>query len=338
MSIFFYIILFLFLSFLGLINKKTLHKFNINYNPIQKIHKNYTPPLGGLIIVTCLLTTLFFYKTTNILFNYYILIGIIIILFVGVTEDIFGVVSAKLRFLIIFISSLVYCNYSPNLPLIEIPILGELINNNKIIQIFVFSLGLSALSNGSNMLDGVNGLLGLTLLFISFSLILINDRYNLNYEFELLLLSLGLTLFLCINLLFGKIFLGDAGAYSLSWVLGIITITIFSEENINSWLAVVILFYPLMEVSFSYFRRILARKNAFEADFEHLHSRVYVFINQSIENRILKHISVCLFLSVFWLTPFLYLIFFDYSLYLPNLMMIALLISVYVSMYFFFRK
>ena len=338
MIIFFYIIIFLTLILLVKLNKDTLYKFSINYNPIQKIHDSYVPPLGGLIIFTCITFTLILFKPINFFFNYYVLFGILLILIVAVIEDIFGIVSARLRFLIILIASFVFCYNTSNLPLIEMPILGEIINSNKFIQIFFFSLGLSALSNGSNMIDGINGLLGLTLLFISLSLIIINDEYNSTYKLELLLLCLGLMLFLTINLFFGKIFLGDAGAYSLSWLLGILTITMFSEKNINSWLAVVILFYPLMEVFFSYFRRMFLKKNAFEADFEHLHSKIYKLYRHKFKNKILCHILVCLSLSIFWLIPFLYLIFFDYSKYLPNLLMLISLINAYVLMYLFFKK
>lgn len=333
-------ITFIFSSLILIIKNKSLFsKLNENYNPIQKIHKNFIPPLGGSIIVLSLYFALLFIKPSSILFEINIIFGLLIILTIGLTEDLFGKASAKLRLISITFASIFYCLFLTNFPIIELPLIGELINSNKIIQIIFFTIGLTALTNGSNMIDGVNGLSGFTLLSICLCLLILNINYNLSFSDELILIIIGLIAFLFLNFPFGKIFLGDSGAYSLSWILGVITIEIFSTNLVNTWLAVVILYYPLQEVLFSYLRRLILKKNPMQADIQHTHSIIFFKIKSKFNFKdYMVHLLTTLTLSIFWILPLLYIVFFKTFEYLQNICFLFFLMIIYVCLFLKFKN
>jgi UDP-N-acetylmuramyl pentapeptide phosphotransferase/UDP-N-acetylglucosamine-1-phosphate transferase len=106
------------------------------------------------------------------------------------------------------------------------------------------------------------------------------------------------------NYPFGKIFLGDLGAYSLGLVVSMLTIILFGRHpEISPWAAVLILIYPAIEVSFSLLRRILGGSSAFDPDMSHLHLRLFNFFRAQ---PILKNIAnsfVTIALTGLWIFP-----------------------------------
>ena len=336
-------ILYIVLVFSSLIlvirNKDIFSKLNTNYNPVQKIHKNFIPPLGGSVIVLLIYIALLFINPSSILFEINIIFGLLIILTVGLAEDLFGKASAKLRLISITFASIFYCLFLTNFPIIELPLIGELINNHKFVQIVFFSIGLTALSNGTNMIDGVNGLSGFTLLSICLSLFILNFNYHLGFSDELILIIFGLITFLFLNFPFGKIFLGDSGAYSISWILGVFTIEIFSSNLVNTWLAVVILYYPLQEVLFSYIRRLILKKNPMQADILHTHSLLFFKIKSKYYFKdYVIHLLTTLTLSFFWILQTLYIVFFKTFGYFQNIILLLILMIIYVCLFFMLIK
>lgn len=302
------------ISFFVLIikNKNFFYKLYPSYNPVQKIHSEYVPPLGGVIIffmffIYLILKKLFITIENSFFLNSYIVYPSIAIIFVGIYEDIFGKASVGFRFFTILISSLLYILFTPSLPHINLPIIGDLINNNYLIKILFFTFGLTALTNGTNMIDGMNGLAGITILCIlitiSMYLYLNNKFIFLNYD--ILVLSIFLFIFLLFNFPFGKIFLGDAGAYWLGWILGVIVIYIFSFKGFNTWIAVVILFYPLMEVFFSTIRKLLKGKSPLKPDEYHLHLKIYKQLKGPTKRDIAFNSFTTLCLMPFWSFPLL---------------------------------
>ena len=111
-------------------------------------------------------------------------------------------------------------------------------------------------------------------------------------------------LFLTLNYPWGKIFMGDSGAYLMGMLLGIWIINFFgSFNNISSWNAVLIFFYPAAEVTYSYVRKILQKKSPFYPDREHLHLKIYdIILTATGRSRIANNLTT-IFLAIFWLSP-----------------------------------
>tara|TARA_B100000035_G_scaffold305943_1_gene307381 strand:- start:2486 stop:3523 length:1038 start_codon:yes stop_codon:yes gene_type:complete len=316
--------------------KNKLSIISSDYTAIQKIHENYTPPFGGLIIfITFYSYLFFFYKTNNYFTNLSILIPSIIIITVGSIEDFYNNIKPIVRFLVIFICSIFYCAITPELPSIEVWKIGEIINDNSFLAILFFSLCMTALSNGMNMIDGMNGLSGLTALSITISLISLNFLFDINtIDIKILIIFAGtLIVFLIFNFPFGKIFLGDAGAYWVGWLLGAVVIKIFSNSQLNSWAAVLMLFYPTMEVCFSTIRKLVDKKNPLLPDLKHLHLKIFFILKGPIERNHQFNSFTTICLMPFWICPVLTIIWIQFQ---PDLALYFLILFILLYLLYYY--
>lgn len=84
-------------------------------------------------------------------------------------------------------------------------------------------------------------------------------------------ISASLSLFM-LNYPQGRIFLGDAGAYTLGFLLAVSLITLHSKHiEISAWSILLLIFWPLADMGHSIFRRRLHGKRSDRPDKLHLH-------------------------------------------------------------------
>lgn len=317
------------------IEKITL-KWATPLNIIQKTHTGSIPRLGGVSII---LTTILIYLLLDNNYNNKILLKIflcglpfIIITFV---EDLFQNTPPIVRLLSLFLSSVIFLTWGlETFPIIDIPIVGKWINY-PFIGIIFFSLALTGYINGVNFIDGTNGLAGFTIIISLLCLLFITFIFNDEKNALLIIFFVSAIIgFLLINFPYGKIFLGDLGAYYVGWFTGIITIIIMSENpSILNWSAVTILSYPLIEVVFSFFRKLIQNKNPFYPDRMHLHLKLFFVLQNKIENTHRANTLTTILLSIVWLMP-IFLIPWVYS----NKKMIFISLLVQIFIYFIFYR
>ena len=278
-----------------------------SYKAIQRIHLNETPRLGGFIFLLSLASFVAFSNTNeNIQLFKLILICLIPIIFIGIKEDLFHNVEPAIRLLgLLFGGWLFRAQFSGPLPILnEIPFIGKLLLLQGGISIF-YILGMVALANGMNLIDGVNGLCGAvalsilsTLLFLSYKT---SDVTMLSLIFNVILLIIP---FMLMNYPYGRIFLGDLGAYSLGLILSMLTIILFGRHpEISPWGAVLILIYPATEVVFSILRRMLKGVSIYHADKAHLHLKLFYFFRPQSAYKKMANVLVTPILSPLWLFP-----------------------------------
>ena len=95
--------------------------------------------------------------------------------------------------------------------------------------------------NGSNFIDGFNGLLIIHILIIFFVLLFINSDFVMNNY--LIILILSLIILLLFNFPLAKVFLGDSGAYSLGFLTSYLLISISNlHETISPIFFCILLF------------------------------------------------------------------------------------------------
>lgn len=281
---------------------------DVKINQIQNTHEtqSITPRIGGLLIILGI-SFWNFYEETNLsssIINLIILYSIPFFV-IAFFEDIKGNVKPLIRFFSIFLSSLFFALFSGfSLPIIEIPFIGTLINNTWISFIF-FAFALSIVSNGVNLIDGSNGLAAMTVLtgFSCLAYISYISNDLLTYSTSL---AFGgfIVIFLLLNFPWGYVFLGDSGAYFLGFALGALTIIFYSRHpDIPNWGAILILFYPSMEVLFSFMRKILINRNPFQPDPDHLHLRLFWILQFSIKKKRVANGCVMPLLSIIWMSP-----------------------------------
>jgi UDP-GlcNAc:undecaprenyl-phosphate/decaprenyl-phosphate GlcNAc-1-phosphate transferase len=277
------------------------------YQAIQRIHLNETPRLGGLI----LLVSLFGYMVSSdpsesITILKLILICLIPIMLIGLKEDLFHNVAPLTRLIsLFFVAWLFLENFTgPITKLSDVPILEKLFLLQGGLSFF-YILSMVTIANGMNLIDGVNGLCGAVSLSILSALLFVSYKtgdivmLSLISSFIFLLIS-----FILVNYPFGRIFLGDLGAYSLGLIVSMLTIILFGRHpEISPWGAVLILIYPATEITFSLFRRFIIRVSVFKPDTLHLHLKLYNFLRSEIRHKRVANALVMPALCLLWLYP-----------------------------------
>ena len=135
-------------------------------------------------------------------------------------------------------------------------------------------------------MDGVNtltiGYYFLVLLFISKIFL---DLNNSILTIEFIYISLFSLILLFILNCFNALYLGDNGAYLISFFVGIFLIHIANNNILISPFYIVnLLWYPAYENFFSIIRKIKNKKSALNPDNFHLHQLIFKTLNKKIEN------------------------------------------------------
>ena len=326
------IIIFLFeLIFIAII---IYYKDNFNFNrlsTLQDTHQGFVPPLGGVVIYLCFCLYTIFYIEKYI-FNLTFFIGSSLIVLSALVDDLYKPIKPIYRLGIIFFASILIIYNFNNLPIINYPILNY-ITQNELSSLIFYSLALTLLANGTNIIDGTNGLTCLTILFILLNLVIVSFYLKIVVNNEVLLLIILTIGFLFFNFPKGRIFLGDSGAYFLGWVVGIFTIDIFANNSgLNPFIAFIILFYPVFEVCFSFARKIIIKKSPFFPDLNHIHLMMFHKINKTNNKNSNSQTTINLF--ALWLMPFPILLI-NLYIYSNIPLSIFVLIAIYV---FYFIK
>lgn len=312
--------------------------FSKTYSGVQRAHKVNIeiPRLGGVIVYFGLFLCLWIPPESFDPFIFrWVIVAAIPLVLISIKEDLFHNTSPLHRLFGILISSLFILVWQDQgLPVITIPVIGELFNN-QIFNIIFFTFALSSITNGMNLIDGVNGLASMVsimiLISLSFLAYLVGDEAI--YQVCMVIGAL-LTTFMFFNYPRGKIFLGDTGAYLIGWLVGFLCIIFYARHpELPTWGAVLILFYPVMEMIFSVVRKLIFNQSPFNPDFNHLHSKLYTVINKLITKQNEANSYVMPSLLIIWLLPTL-LIFWTYDNAILIGCSIILMIVLYLVFYF----
>jgi UDP-N-acetylmuramyl pentapeptide phosphotransferase/UDP-N-acetylglucosamine-1-phosphate transferase len=244
---------------------------------VQKIHAEPTPRIGGLAILIGLAISLLFtpYEVTVLLGP--MLLAALPAFLAGVLEDLTKRGRVTERLLATFASGVLawwltgYC-----LTRIGIPGLDTLLSYTPVAVLFTaFAVG--GIANAVNIIDGLNGLAGGTILLclagLSFLSFLSGDAEMAKICFIVGGATFG---FLLINYPSGKIFLGDGGAYLLGFLLGWLAVMVaMRNPGISPWAPLLVCGYPIFEVLFSMARRRARTLKLGHPDRLHLHSLVW---------------------------------------------------------------
>jgi len=180
---------------------------------------------------------------------------------------------------------------------------------NRFLEIDIFALFFISLCflfiiNGSNLIDGYNGLLGIHALIILINLFFVNF-FGGNNDLAFLIFSMILIIavFLKYNFPRAKLFLGDSGSYLLGTIIAVSTIkTSIANPLISPFYFCILLFYLFFEVFFSFIRKIVReKKSPLFPDKKHLHMLIYKFLFKQNNNKSKSNYSVALILNSIYL-------------------------------------
>ena len=233
----------------------------------QKFHFAATPRVGGVSIMAAALFML------SDPLGRMILLASSPIFLIGLFEDISGAVSPKIRLLFMIIGSI-----------IAVMTLDVLISQIDLLKFpyyiaMLFTLfSLVGVTNSINIIDGLHGLASGASIVALFALFTV--AYNVGdvqLSRLIAIIIIGVCGFFVWVYPWGKIFLGDGGAYFLGFMLAVFsTLLVNRNEEVSVWFPLAVLIFPIREVIFSIFRRKVIRKgDALSADRLHLHSLLY---------------------------------------------------------------
>jgi len=269
--------------------KKLLPNYTGNIHQ-RFVGKQIIPLSGGIFIVSAFL--IMFYKDYTF---FCIILSLVFLL--GFFSDIKFLSSPKYRF---FFQSLVIFLfvYFSNLQIYPTRILFlDLILENIWISYFFTVFCILIAINGTNFIDGLNGLvLGyyLIILVIIFKLGL-SIQTDI-FHSQIIFLIIFLTFLFLLNLL-NQFYIGDSGAYSLGFIFSFLLISIYLfNKNISPFFIILLLWYPCFENLFSIIRKYRFKKSPIFPDEKHLHQLLFFFIKKKLKlkNIHLNNLSSCL--------------------------------------------
>lgn len=159
----------------------------------------------------------------------------------------------------------------------------ELIDNmmsNPIIGWAIAVIFCVGFINAINMADGANGLVP----GIVFIASVIFNMVIGALVWEILAIVTGV--FLLFNVISGRLFLGDAGAYGLGSILVLAGFYSVNTGRISVEFAAVMMCYPCVEVVMSIIRRRVAGRSMFKPDNYHLHNYIHRHLKANLRSRV----------------------------------------------------
>ena len=297
------------------------------------ISKSITPPFSGGLIF--LITLILFLPNNLLIFK----LSLFLIFIIGFLSDTNFIKSPNIRFSIqtfILITFIIIMDvYIQNIRIDKFALLFE----NNLFKLFFTTFCLLILINGTNFIDGVNTLvIGYYLIILFFVVNLSNDLSVTGIQLEIMHILIFSLICLFILNFFELLYLGDGGAYLISYFVGVILIKLtFNNELISPYYTVNLLWYPAYEILFSILRKIKNNKSAFKPDNQHFHQILYLKLEKNFKNKSLSN-SLTGILICFYHFTFIYFatMYYSNTKYQVALTLISLII--YNFLYFILKK
>jgi len=270
------IIIILYPFFIYLVNflltKKNLLPNYSGDNHQKFFNKNKIQLSGGIFLIP-----IFFIITYD--YSIVLLVSIFSIFLLGLFSDIGFFSSAKLRFLIQSMIIFLFLFYSDStLTSVRIDVF-DLMLKNYLFSLFFTLFCLMILINGTNFIDGLNGLVltyYLMIIFIIFNLRLFEYSFLNNLDVILIMMVFIYLIFFNI---FNQLYIGDSGSYLIGFLFGYFLLQIYeSNQLLSPFFIALLLWYPAFEILFSIIRKIKFKKSPFKPDNKHFHHLLFLYI------------------------------------------------------------
>jgi UDP-GlcNAc:undecaprenyl-phosphate GlcNAc-1-phosphate transferase len=240
---------------------------------VQSSHTAPTPRLGGVAVVAALVLGSFqmpgeFGAATSLL-----LLCLVPLLAGGLCEDLGFGVSPRRRIALVALSTL-----------LAVAVFGIWVDRVGVPGVD-WALGLApvgvaftvftvvGVTNAFNLIDGINGLSVSISLLVAASLGYVAAAHGVLELAQASALLMGaLGGFLLINYPFGKVFLGDAGAYSVGFILaGLAVALMHFAPDVSPAAVLLIFFWPVADTVLAIYRRRVRGRRSDKPDRLHFH-------------------------------------------------------------------
>lgn len=245
----------------------------------RKIHKFPIPRLGGVAIWLGFMAALVVLALSNSWYKALganmpgILAGGSLIFVLGLLDDLLTL-SPYLKLVVQFIAALAAFALGVQINTLDLPESKLLVLNALSLPVTV--IWIVSLSNAMNFIDGLDGLAGGVTTLSALTLAVIAVFTGQPSAALLAALLAGASLgFLAFNFHPAKIFMGDGGALFCGFMLACISVTgVLKTKVVVMLLPMFVLSVPILDITYSVFRRVLRGQNPFLPDADHIHHQL----------------------------------------------------------------
>ncbi len=326
------------LSILSLIIYFVNIKFYQIYNHTKYLHQKFSidilgNPSGGYTIILFIILFKFYYSYVELFFLFIIFLS-------GILSDI-KIINSPLKRLFFQILVIFLSVYFSNIEIVSTKIIFfDYLLMNKIVNVVFTTFCILIVINGTNFIDGLNGLVIGYYLIVVATLLRLNLNIDYYYQSNLLLnFSIILIILLFVNFL-NKVFLGDNGSYLLGFIFSIFLIRIHQiNMDVSPYFIILLLWYPCFENLFSIVRKRMLKTLATNPDNNHLHQLLFFLILKKLK---IKKKLIANNLTSIIINIYNFLIFFisleKYNDSIFQLLLILTNIVIYICAYIYLYK
>ncbi len=194
----------------------------------------------------------------------------------GLVDDLYDLDAKFKLFIQISIATIVFC-LGIRIESLFNPF-GSQIELNMMASYALTVMWIVGISNAVNFIDGIDGLAGSVITISSVTLGLLAIAMTPPSAISALIafiLAGAMLAFLTYNFNPAKIFMGDSGALFAGFLLATLSITgVMKTAALSLFVPLFVLSVPILDITFSFVRRICKGRSPFVADAEHIHHKL----------------------------------------------------------------
>lgn len=247
---------------------------NDHRHGVQRAHRDPTPRIGGIALLIGLMAA-FAYAAPDVrALLKPMIISCLPAFFFGLAEDLTRRVRWQERLLATLCSGLlIWWLTGAAVTRLDIGPADWLLTY-ALVYVGFTVFAVAGMSNAFNMVDGLHGLsAGLAVIALAALAWMAADQGDLVLA-QLAVICLAVVLgFLLLNFPFGKLFMGDGGAYLIGFLVAWVAVLLpYRNPAVSPWASLLVCFYPFIEVMVSVLRRAMRAHHPSHPDGLHLHS------------------------------------------------------------------
>lgn len=257
---------------------------------VQNLHRHWAPRLGGLpIFATLAIAALAWDGLPERRLVLLLLVCALPAFLAGLVEDLWHKVGPRARLVAAFVSAwLAWFLIGGQLTRVDLPGFDFLLSEVWIFAFLFTAFAVGGVAHSINIIDGFNGLSGFYCAICCVAFFIVATLLGDALIQSLALLLLGALLgFLVWNFPFGRVFLGDAGAYFVGFALGEMSVLLVARNpEVSPWFCFLLMAYPIWDTLFSSYRREVKRERPWSmADALHLHHLIHRRLVRPFDSR-----------------------------------------------------
>lgn len=249
---------------------------------VQKFHSHWVPRLGGVPIFVALVGSLLllaFLDGSNLNATLALIVCLLPAFGIGLVEDITRRAGVLVRLVFTMISAVLgWWLLDGRLDRLGLPFVDDFLAAYVVAAFLLTLIAAAGIAHAVNIIDGYNGLSGFFVTVVFLSIAWVASEVGDAFIQRVALLAAASTIgFLCWNFPNGRIFMGDAGAYLLGFLIALLSIMlVVRHPDVSPWFPMLLVMHPVWETLFSMYRRAKGGLSEMgRPDALHLHSLIY---------------------------------------------------------------